>query len=205
MWATRPHLGSIFEKLLHRKTFLLPAARFLQPTCSKLFLPLLYNLRLSAQTIPVPPWNNLYKSEDFHHGNEEKWPHSLFRYPVQAQHGHRKLLLPEQHHHRHTWTESDCSGMYRLLLFCKAELLRINFIPCKAPLLFLLLHQKQHSPFLWKGEYILLKNTIRSRMIFLFVINSFEKVQQIVQKIEFGILQNRKIPESPCKITKFQV
>jgi len=21
MWATRPHLGSIFEKLLHRKTF----------------------------------------------------------------------------------------------------------------------------------------------------------------------------------------
>ena len=27
MWATRPHLGSIFEKLLHRKTFQLPAAR----------------------------------------------------------------------------------------------------------------------------------------------------------------------------------
>ena len=26
MWATRPHLGSIFEKLLHRKTFRLPAA-----------------------------------------------------------------------------------------------------------------------------------------------------------------------------------
>ena len=26
MWATRPHLGSIFEKLLHRKTFQLPAA-----------------------------------------------------------------------------------------------------------------------------------------------------------------------------------
>jgi hypothetical protein len=26
MWATRPHLGSIFEKLLHRKTFWLPAA-----------------------------------------------------------------------------------------------------------------------------------------------------------------------------------
>ena len=72
MWATRPHLGSIFEKLLHRKTFLLPAARFLQPTCSKLFLPPLYNLPLSAQTIPVPPWNNFYKSEDFHHGNEEK-------------------------------------------------------------------------------------------------------------------------------------
>ena len=29
MWATRPHLGSIFEKLLHRKTFQLPAARIL--------------------------------------------------------------------------------------------------------------------------------------------------------------------------------
>ena len=30
MWATRPHLGSIFEKLLHRKTFYSPAARCLQ-------------------------------------------------------------------------------------------------------------------------------------------------------------------------------
>jgi len=29
MWAARPHLGSIFEKLLHRKTFQLPAARIL--------------------------------------------------------------------------------------------------------------------------------------------------------------------------------
>ena len=28
---TRPHLGSIFEKLLHRKTFQLPAALVLQP------------------------------------------------------------------------------------------------------------------------------------------------------------------------------
>jgi hypothetical protein len=31
MWAARPHLGSIFEKLLHRKTFYLPAARSLKP------------------------------------------------------------------------------------------------------------------------------------------------------------------------------
>ena len=30
MWAARPHLGSIFEKLLHRKTFWLPAARCLE-------------------------------------------------------------------------------------------------------------------------------------------------------------------------------
>ena len=29
--ATRPHLGSIFVKLLHRKTFSLPVARILQP------------------------------------------------------------------------------------------------------------------------------------------------------------------------------
>ena len=29
-WAARPHLGSIFVKLLHRKTFQLPAARCLQ-------------------------------------------------------------------------------------------------------------------------------------------------------------------------------
>ena len=34
MWATRPHLGSIFEKLLHRKTFSLPAALSLQPRLS---------------------------------------------------------------------------------------------------------------------------------------------------------------------------
>ena len=34
MWATRPHLGSIFEKLLHRKTFRLPAAHILQPLSS---------------------------------------------------------------------------------------------------------------------------------------------------------------------------
>ena len=30
MWAARPHLGSIFEKLLHRKTFQLPAARIFE-------------------------------------------------------------------------------------------------------------------------------------------------------------------------------
>ena len=31
MWAARPHLGSIFVKLLHRKTFQLPAARISPP------------------------------------------------------------------------------------------------------------------------------------------------------------------------------
>jgi len=29
MWAARPHLASIFEKLLDQKTFQLPAARIL--------------------------------------------------------------------------------------------------------------------------------------------------------------------------------
>ena len=31
MWAARPHLANIFEKLLDQKTFCLPAARMLQP------------------------------------------------------------------------------------------------------------------------------------------------------------------------------
>ena len=31
MWAARPHLANIFEKLLDQKTFRLPAARILQP------------------------------------------------------------------------------------------------------------------------------------------------------------------------------
>ena len=30
MWAARPHLASIFEKLLEQKTFCLPAARYLE-------------------------------------------------------------------------------------------------------------------------------------------------------------------------------
>ena len=35
MWAARPHLASIFEKLLEQKTFRLSAARFLQPFIPK--------------------------------------------------------------------------------------------------------------------------------------------------------------------------
>ena len=31
MRAARPHLANIFEKLLDQKTFILPAARILQP------------------------------------------------------------------------------------------------------------------------------------------------------------------------------
>ena len=34
MWAARPHLGSIFEKLLHRKTFYLCFAPAQQKTAS---------------------------------------------------------------------------------------------------------------------------------------------------------------------------
>ena len=36
MWAARPHLASIFEKLLDQKTFQLPAARMLQPIPHKI-------------------------------------------------------------------------------------------------------------------------------------------------------------------------
>ena len=35
-WAARPHLGSIFEKLLHRKTFCLPAAHHWKQCTQKL-------------------------------------------------------------------------------------------------------------------------------------------------------------------------
>jgi len=43
MWAARPHLGSIFEKLLHRKTFILPAAHILQPIAIRSCSPLTQN------------------------------------------------------------------------------------------------------------------------------------------------------------------
>ena len=63
MWATRPHLGSIFEKLLHRKTFYLPAARILQPTTNhphrKELIP--WQLFLS-----VPPYWMLWCSPALH-------------------------------------------------------------------------------------------------------------------------------------------
>jgi len=50
MWAARPHLGSIFEKLLHRKTFILPAAHILQPIAIRSCSPLTQN---------TPPMNKL--------------------------------------------------------------------------------------------------------------------------------------------------
>ena len=36
MWAARPHLANIFEKLLDQKTFQLPAAHILQPLSPKI-------------------------------------------------------------------------------------------------------------------------------------------------------------------------
>ena len=39
MWATRPHLASIFEKLLDQKTFWLPAARFILMFNAQIFVP----------------------------------------------------------------------------------------------------------------------------------------------------------------------
>ena len=37
MWAARPHLANIFEKLLDQKTFYSPAARCLQPIQKNIF------------------------------------------------------------------------------------------------------------------------------------------------------------------------
>ncbi|MEE0378956.1 MAG: hypothetical protein UD299_00915 [Ruminococcus sp.] len=45
MWATRPHLGSIFEKLLHRKTFISPAAWILQPISILLLCHIMFHVK----------------------------------------------------------------------------------------------------------------------------------------------------------------
>ena len=46
MWATRPHLANIFEKLLDQKTFILPAAHFQ--------LPIFYLLTQGKPHLPYP-------------------------------------------------------------------------------------------------------------------------------------------------------
>ena len=45
MWAARPCLGSIFEKLLHRKTFCLPAAWILQPISMLLLCHIMFHVK----------------------------------------------------------------------------------------------------------------------------------------------------------------
>ena len=45
MWAARPCLGSIFEKLLHRKTFCLPAAWILQPISILLLCHVMFHVK----------------------------------------------------------------------------------------------------------------------------------------------------------------
>ena len=45
MWAARPHLGSIFEKLLHRKTFISPAAWILQPISILLLCHIMFHVK----------------------------------------------------------------------------------------------------------------------------------------------------------------
>ena len=45
MWAARPCLGSIFEKLLHRKTFCLPAAWILQPISILLLCHIMFHVK----------------------------------------------------------------------------------------------------------------------------------------------------------------
>jgi len=50
MWATRPHLGSIFEKLLHRKTFCLPAARIFGQF---VFIKILFHMKHCIKIAPA--------------------------------------------------------------------------------------------------------------------------------------------------------
>ena len=54
MWAARPHLANIFEKLLDQKTFILPAARILQPIIYKItpFSPVFANNRKTSNRNP---------------------------------------------------------------------------------------------------------------------------------------------------------
>ena len=53
MWAARPHLGSIFVKLLHRKIFILPAAHHSKPWF--LDKPIAYG---SAKLGYIPSWSS---------------------------------------------------------------------------------------------------------------------------------------------------
>ena len=54
MWAARPHLANIFKKLLDQKTFILPAARILQPIIYKItpFSPVFANNRKTSNRNP---------------------------------------------------------------------------------------------------------------------------------------------------------
>ena len=63
MWAARPHLGSIFEKLLHRKTFYLPAAR----SCKN------YGVLYDFHTVFIDTHQQECYNIDVHRKNEFRW------------------------------------------------------------------------------------------------------------------------------------
>ena len=59
MWATRPHLGSIFEKLLHRKTFQLPAARIFEQS---VFIKAIVSHETLHKKLHLLQWNRCNES-----------------------------------------------------------------------------------------------------------------------------------------------
>ena len=71
MWAARPHLGSIFEKLLHRKTFQLPVARILQSSLNILFLMcvMFHMKQLYYPNIDQTPCTNAHSPNPHNVGN----------------------------------------------------------------------------------------------------------------------------------------
>jgi hypothetical protein len=64
MWATRPHLGSIFEKLLHRKTFYFACGSYLTTHLEKIFQEPFHKL----QSISTPQSNLTFHNSLFFSG-----------------------------------------------------------------------------------------------------------------------------------------
>nr|DAO13799.1 MAG TPA: hypothetical protein [Caudoviricetes sp.] len=58
MWATRPHLGSIFEKLLHRKTFYFACDSYLTTHLEKIFQETFHKLQFLSTPQPNPTFHN---------------------------------------------------------------------------------------------------------------------------------------------------
>ena len=58
MWATRPHLGSIFEKLLHRKTFYFACGSYLTTHLEKIFQEPFHKLQSLSTPQPNPTFHN---------------------------------------------------------------------------------------------------------------------------------------------------
>ena len=58
---------------------------------------------------------NFFQNWSDHYGDQkEKQQHSLFRDPVQAQHGQRKLLRSGLHLCGHSRIQPHCTGMHQL-------------------------------------------------------------------------------------------